>query len=388
MKFIPYGRQSVNDDDIEAVVKVLRSDWLTQGPNIAKFEEALAERCEAEFAVAVMNATAALHIACLALGVEKGDWVWTSPNTFLASANCALYCEANVDFVDIDPKTYNMSPHALEEKLKEAKNKNSLPKVVIPVDFAGQSCDMQAIKKLADEYGFKIIEDASHAIGAKYQGRPVGCGQYSDITIFSFHPVKILTTCEGGAALTNNPKLAEKMRLLRSHGMTRDPNFMVSESEGDWYYQQIDLGFNYRITDIQCALGLSQLKRVDEFVVKRNELVQIYNAALKSLPLILPIVKEDCYSSHHLYVIQIDTDKTDKSRHEVFDKMRQANIGVNVHYIPVYTQPYYQKFGYKKGYCRKAEQYYNRAISLPMYYDLTEEEQSYVITKLAEALRG
>ncbi|MDF2529391.1 MAG: putative DegT/DnrJ/EryC1/StrS aminotransferase, partial [Gammaproteobacteria bacterium] len=299
MKFIPYGKQSISEQDIEAVVKVLRSDWLTQGPDIKAFEEAVAAFSQAKYGVAVMNATAGLHIACLALGVEKGDWVWTSPNTFLASANCALYCGANIDFVDIDPKTYNMSAVALAEKLATAKKHNKLPKVVIPVHFAGQSCDMQAIKRLADQYGFKIIEDASHAIGGKYQGKPVGSCQYSDISIFSFHPVKIMTTAEGGMALTNNQDVADKLRLLRSHGMTREQDLMHKPSEGPWYYEQIDLGFNYRITDLQCALGLSQLQRVDEFVRKRNELAAVYQDKLKDLPLVLPEVKSDCYSSYH-----------------------------------------------------------------------------------------
>jgi UDP-4-amino-4,6-dideoxy-N-acetyl-beta-L-altrosamine transaminase len=387
MKFIPYGRQSISEQDIEAVIKVLRSDWLTQGPDIKDFEEAVAKYSDAQYGVAVMNATAALHIACLALGVEKGDLVWTSPNTFLASANCALYCGAEVDFVDIDPKTYNMSAKALTEKLEAAKKQNKLPKVVIPVHFAGQSCDMKAIKKLADQYGFKIIEDASHAIGARYDNQPVGNCLYSDISIFSFHPVKIMTTAEGGMLLTNQKQIADKLKLLRSHGMTKDQALMTKPSEGHWYYEQIDLGFNYRITDIQCALGLSQLQRVDEFVANRNELARYYHQKLEKLPLVLPVVEQPCYSSYHLYVVQIDPAKTNKGRLEVFKSLQQANIGVNVHYMPVYLQPYYQQqFGFKAGYCPHAEHYYAHAISLPLYFDLKPEEQSYVVEKLVGAL--
>lgn len=380
MKLIPYGRQHMSEADIASVIDVLRSDWLTQGPMIDAFENAVAAYCGAAHGIAVMNATCALHLACLALGIGKGDRVWTSPNTFLASANCARYCGAEVDFVDICAKTYNLSVVALEEKLKKAKQTNKLPKVVIPVHFAGQSCDMLGIKKLADEYGFKIIEDASHAIGGCYLNEPVGNCRYSDIVIFSFHPVKIMTMGEGGLALTQNEKLADKMRLLRSHGMTRDENLMTQASEGGWYYEQIDLGFNYRITDIQCALGVSQLKRVDAFVKKRHELVAIYTQNLKDLPLVLPYQDSHTYSAFHFYVIQTT------ERKKVFDHLKNANIGVNVHYIPVHLQPYYRQLGFKAGAFPVAEAYYEQAITLPLYYGLTFTEQNYVIEKLKNGL--
>lgn len=388
MSFIPYGRQNITEDDLQAVLQVLKSDWLTQGPNIAEFEAQVAAYCGTRFAVAVMNATAALHIACKALDVGSGDIVWTSPNTFLASANCALFCGAEIDFVDICPKTYNMSVAALTQKLQQAKIQNKLPKVVIPVDFAGQSCDMRAIKKLADAYGFKIIEDASHAIGGRYLDVPVGSCQYSDITIFSFHPVKIMTTGEGGMALTNDQALANKMALLRSHGMTRDQEFLTQESQGPWYYEQIDLGFNYRITDLQCALGLSQLKRIDDFVTRRHTLVARYNEKLAKLPLILPEVDLHCYSAFHLYVVQVELDKIQSTRKEVFEYLRRENIGVNVHYIPVHLQPYYRQFGFKTGDFPEAERYYQRALTLPLYYGLSEAEQDYVVLKLHEALHA
>lgn len=386
MDHIPYGRQTIIDEDIQSVVEVMQSDWLTQGPKVSQFEKEIARYCHANETVAVVNATAALHLACLALNVGSNDIVWTSPNTFLASANCALFCKAEIDFVDICTRTYNMSAQALEDKLKAAKKINKLPKVVIPVHFAGQSCDMKTIKKLSDEYGFKIIEDASHAIGGRYLDKPVGSCQYSDITVFSFHPVKIMTTGEGGAALTNNKALADKMKLLRSHGMTRDESSMTDKSEGAWYYQQVDLGFNYRITDMQCSLGLNQLKRIDEFVAKRNSMANQYNEALKGLPVILPFVDPDCYSAFHLYVIQVDARHTKKTRKDVFDYLRKNNIGVNVHYIPVHLQPYYQKYGYKKGDYFNAESYYEQAITLPLYYTFSTSEQEYVIKKLYEAL--
>ncbi len=380
MKFIPYGRQTISEADIHNVIEVLKSDWLTQGPAIEHFEQAVAKYCGATHGVAVMNATCALHLACLALKVGAGDRVWTSPNTFLASANCARYCGANIDFVDICAKTYNMSVAALEEKLKKAKQANKLPKVVIPVHFAGQSCDMRGIKKLADKYGFKIIEDASHAIGGRYLNEPIGNCRYSDITIFSFHPVKIMTTGEGGLALTHDKKLADQMRLLRSHGMTRDEALMTHPSQGGWYHEQVDLGFNYRITDIQCALGLSQLKRVDEFVKKRHELAAIYTQNLKDLPLVLPYQDPHTYSAFHLYVIQTT------ARKRVFDYLKNANIGVNVHYIPVHLQPYYRQLGFKERDFPVAEAYYHQAITLPLYTGLSLAEQDYVVTKLQEGL--
>lgn len=388
MAYIPYGKQSINADDVAAVVNVLQSDWLTQGPSITDFESQVAHYAGARYGAAVCNATAALHLACLALGVKEGDWVWTSPNTFLASANCARYCGAFVDFVDICPLTYNMSVEALKLKLKAAQKNNCLPKVVIPVHFAGQSCDMKGIKALADQYGFKIIEDASHAIGARYDAQAVGSCLYSDITVFSFHPVKIITTAEGGMVLTNQQDLIDKVKLLRSHGMTRDEALMTDASEGAWYYQQVDLGFNYRITDLQCALGVSQLTRLDEFVKIRNNLVTRYHEQLQNTPLILPQVTADNYSAYHLYVIQLDPAKTTKTRKALFDHLREKNIGVNVHYIPVHLQPYYQRLGFKQHDFPVAENYYQHAISLPLYASLTSAEQDYVVDAIRDFLCG
>ena len=386
MKMIPYGHQSISTDDIEAVAGVLRSDWLTQGPAVEKFEETVAKYCGAQHGVAVCNATAALHLACLALGIVQGDYVWTSPNTFLASANCALYCGANIDFVDIDPKTYNLSVAALAKKLETAAKNNKLPKLVIPVHFAGQSCDMKAIKSLADRYNFFIVEDASHAIGGNYCNKKIGNCAYSDMTVFSFHPVKIITTGEGGMLTTNNQEIATKLKLLRSHGMTRNPEMMVSESHGPWYYQQIALGYNYRITDIQCALGLSQFNRIDEFVSKRHELAERYNQALKDLPVVIPFQEQCNYSAFHLYVIQLKLDQIKKTRRQVFDELRAAGIGVGVHYIPVHLQPYYRQFGFKDGDFPEAEKYYQAAITLPLYPDLSMSDQNSIINTLGRVL--
>lgn len=381
MKFIPYGRQDISGEDISAVVDVLKSDFLTQGPYVPKFEKAIADYVNAKYAVAVNSATSALHIACLALGMKKGDWLWTSPNTFVASANCALHCGANVSFVDIDARTYNMSVSALEAKLMTAKNNGTLPKVVVPVAFAGQSCEMEAIYKLSKEYGFTIIEDASHAIGGSYQGEKIGSSHFADITILSFHPVKIITTAEGGMALTNNDSLAEKMQLFRSHGITRDINHMTKVSEGDWYYQQIDLGLNYRMTELQAALGMSQLKRIDGFVTRRHELAERYKKSLEGIPISLPFQAEGGYSAFHLYPITV---KNSAQRKSLFDYLRNKSIGVNVHYIPVHTQPYYEKLGHKVGDYPIAEDYYSRAISIPMYSALTNEAQDYVIQCIQE----
>jgi UDP-4-amino-4,6-dideoxy-N-acetyl-beta-L-altrosamine transaminase len=364
---IPYGRQDISEEDIQAVVDVLRSDYLTQGPAVPAFENAVANYCGAQYAVAVNSATSALHIACLALGVGKGDVVWTSPITFVASANCALYCGAKIDFVDIDSRTYNMSADCLAEKLAQAEKTGSLPKVVIPVHLCGQSCDMISIHALSQQYGFKIIEDASHAIGGKYRGEPVGNCRYSDITVFSFHPVKIITTAEGGMATTNNENLARKMQLLRSHGITRNADEMTHEPDGSWYYQQIDLGYNYRMTDMQAALGLSQMHRLDEFVVKRHMIAEQYNVLLSNLPVSLPWQHLDTYSSYHLYVIRLSSHGRHLDRCRVFDGLRAAGIGVNVHYIPVHTQPYFQKLGFNVGNFPMAEVYYQETISLPMY---------------------
>jgi UDP-4-amino-4,6-dideoxy-N-acetyl-beta-L-altrosamine transaminase len=364
---IPYGRQDISEEDIRAVVEVLRSDYLTQGPAVPAFEKALANRVGAAHGVAVNSATSALHIACLALGVGPGDVVWTSPVTFLASANCALYCGADVDFVDIDLRTYNMSPAALERKLIEAKVAGRLPKVVIPVHLSGQSCEMEAIHALAKRFGFGIVEDASHAVGGRYKNEPVGNCRYSDITIFSFHPVKIITTAEGGLALTNDPELARRMELLRSHGMTREAAEMTHAPEGPWYYQQIILGFNYRMTDMQAALGLSQLERMDAFVARRHEIAAEYDRRFEGLPLTTPWQHPDTYSGLHLYVVRLDLARLAISHREAFERLRGAGILVNLHYIPVYLQPYYQKLGFRRGHCPEAERYYAEAVSLPMY---------------------
>jgi len=379
MKFIPYGHQIITDGDISAVIKALTSEWLTQGPTVSEFESALSHYCGAEHAVAVSNATAALHLACLALDVKPGDIVWTVPNTFVASANCALYCGASIDFVDIDSVTYNMSVSALKTKLAAAKELGKLPKVVIPVHFAGQSCDMEAIKALSEQYGFFIVEDASHAIGGSYKNKKIGCCEYSDITVFSFHPVKIMTTCEGGVVLTNQAALAEKINLLRTHGIVRKP-------DEQWRYQQVDLGYNYRISDVQCALGLSQLSRVDEYVARRHDIAKQYNQALSVLPVTLPHQASNIYSAFHLYVIKLKLDQIKKSRSEIFDAMRAANIGVNVHYIPVHIQPYYKNLGFEKGQFPEAEQYYEEALTLPLWPGMTTEMIEYVASALRNSL--
>lgn len=384
---IPYGRQDINQDDIDAVVDVLKSDFLTQGPAVPAFEKSVAEYCGAQHAIAVNSATSALHIACLALGVGNGDIVWTTPITFVASANCALYCGAEVDFVDIDPLTYNISVECLRKKLVKAEKNGNLPKVVIPVHFAGQSCDMAGIYTLSQQYGFKIIEDASHAIGGCYKDEPIGNCRYSDITVFSFHPVKIITTGEGGMALTNDTKLAKKMGLLRSHGITRDVKDMPHEPDGPWYYQQVDLGFNYRMTDIQAALGVSQMQRLDEFVSRRHTIANRYDERLKNLPLLIPLQQTDSYSSLHLYAIRIQLGQIKKTHQEVFETLRDVGIGVNLHYIPIYHQPYYKNLGFVKGYCPNAESYYSEAISLPMYPALSEVQQDRVIEKLRDAIK-
>ncbi len=379
---IPYGRQDVTDGDVAAVVDVLRSDWLTQGPVVPRFEQAIAAHCKASQAVAVSNATVALHIACRALGLGPGDWLWTTPNTFVASANCALYCGAQVDFVDVDPRSYNMDAGQLEHKLLEAQRLGRLPKIVVPVHFAGQSCDMRAIRALADRFGFRIIEDASHAIGGSYLDAPVGSCAYSDITVFSFHPVKIITTAEGGMALTNDDALAQRMRLLRSHGITRDAADMDGPSEGAWYYQQVELGYNYRLTELQAALGLSQFDRLADYVQRRHAIAAAYDRALADLPLVTPWQHPDSRSALHLYPIQVEDGASGPRRKAVFDGLRSAGIGVNVHYIPVHTQPYFRRMGFKPGDFPQAERYYARAISLPMYATLTEDDQQAVVRTL------
>ena len=344
---IPYGRQEITEEDVDAVVDVLRSDFLTQGPIVPLFEKAVRSHVGADYAVAVNSATSALHIACLALGLGSGDWLWTSPITFVASANCGLYCGAKVDFVDIDPRTYNLSPSALEEKLRAAERKGKLPKVLVAVHLCGQSCDMESIHSLCQKYNVKIIEDASHAIGGKYKGQFIGNCRYSDITVFSFHPVKIITTGEGGVAITNDECLAEKMTLLRSHGITRDRSNMTKSPDGPWYYQQISLGFNYRMTDIHAALGLSQMHKLNIYVSNRNDLAKRYENNLGDMSIVTPHVDEHCYSAFHLYVVKLQKTKVKQSHKKVFEQLRARNIGVNLHYIPVYAQPYYQKNGFQ-----------------------------------------
>lgn len=383
---IPYGHQDISEDDIQAVVEVLRSDFLTQGPQVPRFEQVVAEQCGAKHVVAVNSATSALHIACLALGLGDGDVLWTTPITFVASANCALYCGAKIDFVDIDACTGNLSPARLEEKLRQAERDGTLPKIVVAVHLSGLPCDMFAIHELAKRYGFSVIEDASHAIGATYRGEAVGAGRYSDITVFSFHPVKVVTTGEGGIAVTNSPELAAHMELLRSHGITRAPELMTQKADGPWYYQQIALGFNYRMTDIQAALGSSQMQRLRTFIARREELANQYDAEFAGLSVTLPSRDADKRSAWHLYVIRLPAD-AGRSRREVFDAMRAAGIGVNVHYIPVHLQPYYQHMGFHVGMFPEAERYYAEAISLPIFPGLKDELQSQVINELKKILK-
>jgi UDP-4-amino-4,6-dideoxy-N-acetyl-beta-L-altrosamine transaminase len=384
---IPYGRQDISQSDIDAVVEVLRSDWLTQGPLVPKFEKTVATHVGAEHAVAVNSATSALHLACLALGLGPGDWLWTSPNTFVASANCALYCGAKADFVDIDPRTYNMSVERLSEKLKSAAHEGLLPKIVVPVHFAGQPCDMPAIFKLSQQYGFKIIEDASHAIGASYNETRVGSCAHSDITVFSFHPVKIITTGEGGMALTNESGLAEKMGRLRTHGITRDASRMINSPKGPWYYEQVELGYNYRMTDLQASLGISQMQRLEAFLQTRGELANRYDALLKSMPACTPYVSQGNSSSWHLYSIRLELKEISRSYREVFETLRTNEIGVNLHYEPVHLQPYYQQLGFRAGQFPEAEAYAKEAISLPLFPGLSYSQQDKVIAGLRLALK-
>lgn len=384
---IPYGRQDITEDDVDAVIDILHSDFLTQGPMVPHFEKGLAEYCNSKHSIAVNSATSALHLSCLALDLGPGDVLWTSPISFVASANCGLYCNAKVDFVDIDPFTYNLCPKSLERKLIAAEQSGQLPKIVIPVHLCGQPCDMQAIHALAQKYGFKIIEDASHAIGGKYQNEPIGNCRHSDITVFSFHPVKIITTAEGGAALTNDAELARRIELLRSHGITRDAAQMTQEPDGPWYYQQIALGYNYRMTDLQAALGVSQLKRLDQYVARRHALAEQYNKLLSDLPLTTPYQHNQGYSAYHLYAVRLQQENSNASHREVFEKLRGLGIGVNIHYIPIHTQPYYKQFGFKSGDFPQAESYYNEAISLPLYPKMTDEQLNEVVVALHKALR-
>lgn len=383
---IPYGRQAISQADIDAVVGVLKSDFLTQGPMVPRFEQRVAEHVRAKHALAVNSATSALHVACLAVGLGPGDWLWTTPITFLASANCGLYCGAHVDFVDIDSRTYNLSVPALARKLERAEREGRLPKVVVPVHLSGQSCDMAAIHELAARYGFRIIEDASHAIGGSYRSERVGSCRYSDATIFSFHPVKIVTTAEGGMVTTNDAEIARRVDLFRCHGMTRDPALMTHAPDGPWYYQQVELGYNYRITELQAALGLSQMDRLEEFVERRHLLARRYNRLLCDLPVLVPWQHPESYSGLHLYVIRLQLARLRRTRREVFEELRALGIGVNVHYVPVHTQPYYQRFGFKAGDFPEAEQYYEEALSLPMFFGLTEGQQDEVVRALKEVL--
>ena len=379
---ISYGRQLVDEEDIAAVVAVLQSDWLTQGPAVPRFERAVAQYCQVAHAVAVGNGTMALHLGCLAAGIGPGDLVWTSPNTFVASANCARYCGAAVDFVDIDAQTLNLCPQKLADKLVAARRAERLPKLVIPVHFAGRSCDMEAIAGLGREFGFRVMEDASHALGARYRDTRVGSGRYADLTTLSFHAVKLITSAEGGMLTTNDPELAERLALLRTHGITRDPQHMTAASDGPWYYEQVELGFNYRLTDLQAALGESQMRRLPEFLDRRRQLVRRYRELLADFPLTLPAADADADSAWHLFVVRVAA----AQRRRVFESMRAAGIGVNVHYIPVHLQPDYRQLGFAPGQFPEAERYYQEALTLPLHAALTDEQQAQVVAALARAL--
>lgn len=382
---IPYGRQEITESDIDAVVEVLKSDFLTQGPMVPRFEKRITKYCGANYGLAVNSATSALHVACLSLGLGVGDWLWTSPITFVASANCGLYCGAHVDFVDIDPRTYNLCPVALEKKLIEAEKAGRLPKIIVPVHLSGQPCELREIYNLGQKYGFKIIEDASHAIGGRYRDELIGNCRYSDITVFSFHPVKIITTAEGGMAVTNDSELYERMSLLRSHGITRDRNKLASD-DGPWYYEQIDLGFNYRMTDIQAALGVSQMNRLDKYITRRSAIAKRYDKYLSNIDVMVPWQHPDGNSAWHLYIIRLQREKTSKTHRQVFEALRGQGIGVNLHYIPVHIQPYYQRLGFEKGNFPIAEDYYTEAISLPIYPTLKRKQQDRVISSLISIL--
>lgn len=384
---IYYGKQNVNEADIKAVVDVLQSDFLTQGPVLEQFEKKVAQYCGVRYAVAVTNATSALHIACRAAGLGEGDILWTSPITFTASANCGRYCGADVDFVDIDAATYNMSVDELAKKLRKAKAEGRLPKVVVPVHLAGQSCDMKRIHELAVKYGFTVLEDASHAIGADYLDTKVGSCAYSDMAVFSFHPVKIITTGEGGMVLTNNEDLYKKLCLYRSHGITRDASLMTHEADGPWYYQQIDLGYNYRMTELQAALGFSQMDRLDDFVARRRYLVDRYNELLQDLPVVTPHVLEGANPSWHLYMVRVDFSRAKLDKVQLFGEMKKRGIVLNLHYIPVHTQPYYQELGFKQGDFPQSEKYYEEIFTLPLYYGLTNEQQDDVVAALRDCLK-
>ena len=393
---IPYGRQDITQADIDAVTAVLRSDFLTQGPAVPRFEQAVISRVKAGFGVAVNSATSALHIACMSLEMGPGDLLWTVPNTFVASANCARYCGADVDFVDIDPDTWNISVPRLREKLVAAKKSGRLPTVVVPVHFSGQPTDQEAIWELSQEFGFKVLEDASHSIGASRNGEPVGSCRWSHITVFSFHPVKIITTGEGGMALTNDSALADRMRMARTHGITREPGRLRRSDRNEpregqsappaWYYEQQVLGYNYRMIDLEAALGISQLARIDSYVERRNALARRYDAQLKDLPLQLPTVRSENRSSFHLYVVRLRRDRSRKTHRQLFDELRASDIGVNLHYMPVHLQPYYRDLGFKRGQFPEAEAYGESALTLPLYPAMTEQQQQRVVDALHEAL--
>lgn len=384
MPLIPYGRQSINNNDIDDVIEVLKSSFLTQGPKIGEFEATIANYVGSQYAIAVNSGTSALHLACLALGLGSGDRLWTSAISFVASANCGRYCGADVDFIDIDPRTLNIDTEKLADKLLNAKREKRLPKILVVVHFAGLPCDMDEIKHLADKFGFYIIEDAAHALGASYQESRIGDCKYSDLCTFSFHPIKSITSGEGGMITTQSERWAEKMRQLRSHGINKDTQTISESGEGDWYYEQTDLGYNYRITDIQAALGISQASRLEHFITQRTAIALRYDKLLVDLPLQLPPRVENRKSAWHLYVIQVEDAKI---RRKVFDKLRNEGIGVQVHYIPIHLQPYYRAIGFKRDDFPVAENYYEKTISLPIFPELSEEDQDSVVRILGDALR-
>ena len=385
-RMIPYAKQDISDEDIDSVIEVLKSDFLTQGNKVPLFEDIISERVGAKYALAANSATSCLYLSCLSLGLSKEDILWTSPITYVASANCALYCGAEVDFVDIDPLTWNISVEILEEKLKTARKIKKVPKILVLVHLAGNPCDLQKVFDLSKEYGFSIIEDASHALGSKYSGEHIGSSVYSDISVFSFHPVKNITTGEGGMILTNNQKLSEKIHLYRSHGITRDTKKMINKEEGLWYYEQLLLGFNFRMSDIHAALGISQMNSLDKFISKRNDISQIYTEELKGLPLTIQRVRKEDLSAWHIFVIRLKLSELKLSRLEIYNSLRNMGIGVNVHYIPVHLHPFYKNLGFNKGDFPNSENYYDGAITIPMFTKLKKKEIKYVIQALKESI--